>query len=291
MNILILGASGHLGSRLLLLLQKYGNVSGTFNKNGFVSANMVHWDGDSKKLYKIIAKLQPELVIYCIGFANVDQSELLPEKAFNLNAIAPYHISSMCQEFNVKFVHISTDHYVVEKNWLLGEEMFVACPNIYSTSKLLGESYVLLANSNSIIVRANFFHFSQNNSINFLDRCINHANNGAVIYGFQDIFFTPISTTYLSSAIMALVNQNFTGLIHVSSNEQVSKYTFLKEIFRLMKRSEVVIEPRNCIEGQLKATRPENMSLSNVMYKRLVNENVPSISEMIKSELEFAKYI
>jgi len=291
MRILILGASGYLGSRLFVILQKYGSVSGTFNTNVFASENIVYWDGDSSLLLQILTKLEPELVINCTGFAEVDQSEVYPEKAFYLNAIVPHYISSVCHELSIKYVHISTDHYIGERNLLLEEEMFVTCPNIYSASKLLGENYVLVANAKSIVMRANFFHFSQNNSINFLDRCINHANNGAIIYGFQDIFFTPVSTTYLSSAIMALVNQDFTGLIHVSSNEQISKYTFLKEIFRLMKRSEVVIKPRNCIEGQLKATRPENMSLSNVMYKRLVNENVPSISEMIKSELEFAKYI
>lgn len=174
---------------------------------------------------------------------------------------------------------------------VLDEKARVTCPNIYSSSKLLGESYVLLANSNSIIVRANFFHFSQNNSTNFLDRCLNHANNGVEIHGFQDIFFTPISTTYLSSAIMELVNRDFTGLIHVASNEQISKYFFLKEIFSLIKRNQAVIKPRNWNDSQLIATRPENMSLSNLMYKSLANRNVPSISEMIKTELEFAKFI
>jgi len=291
MRILILGASGYLGSRLFVVLQKYGNVSGTFNTNGFVSEDMDYWDGDSNLLLQILAKLEPQLVINCSGFAGVDQCEIYPEKAFNLNAIVPYYISSACQELNIKYVHISTDHYIGEKALLLEEEMLVTCPNIYSASKLLGENYVLAANSNSIVVRANFFHFSKNNSDKFLDRCLNQPDNGAEIHGFQDIFFTPISTIYLSSAIMALVNQDFKGLIHVASSERISKYIFLKEIFRLMNKNQDVIKPRNWIDSQLKASRPEDMSLSNGMYRRLVNKSIPNISEMIKTELEFTEII
>lgn len=291
MRILILGASGYLGSRLFVILQKYGNVSGTFNSNGFVSENMAYWDGDSNLLLHILAKLEPELVINCSGFAEVDQSEMNPEKAFYLNAIVPHYISSACQELNIKYVHISTDHYIGGKTLLLEEEMPVTCPNIYSASKLLGENYVLAANSSSIVVRANFFHFSKNNSDKFLDRCLNQPNNAAEIHGFQDIFYTPISTIYLASAIMTLVNQEFKGLIHIASSERISKYIFLKEIFRHMNKNQAVIKPRNWIDGQLKATRPEDMSLSNRMYRSLVNESIPTISKMIKTELEFAGII
>jgi dTDP-4-dehydrorhamnose reductase len=291
MRILILGASGYLGSRLFVILQKYGTVFGTFNSNGFVSENMVYWDGDSKLLLHILTKLEPELVINCSGFAEVDQSEINPEKAFYLNAIVPHHISSVCQELNIKYVHISTDHYIGGKTLLLEEEMSVTCPNIYSASKLLGENYVLAANLNSIVVRANFFHFSKNSSNKFLDRCLNQPDNGAEIHGFQDIFYTPISTIYLASAIMTLVNQNFKGLIHVASSERISKYIFLKEIFRYMNKNQAAVKPKNWIDGQLKAMRPEDMSLSNKMYRSLVNESIPTISEMIKTELEFAGII
>jgi len=71
----------------------------------------------------------------------------------------------------------------------------------------------------------------------------------------------------------------------------VSKYNFLMEIFRLMNKNSAVIHPRNWRDGQLTATRPEDMSLSNRMYRRLVNKSIPSISEMIKTELEFAEIV
>ncbi len=169
--------------------------------------------------------------------------------------------------------------------------MFVTCPNVYSASKLLGENYILASNSNSIVVRANFFHFTKNSSDKFLDRCLNLPNHGTELHGFQDIFYTPISTIYLSSAILTLINQDFEGLIHIASSERISKYIFLKEIFRHMHKNQAIIHPRNWNDGQLKATRPENMALSNKLFRSLVNESIPTINEMIKTELEFAEII
>jgi dTDP-4-dehydrorhamnose reductase len=85
MKILILGSSGYLGFRLSKLLQQRHEVFGTFNKSGNESDSTVRWFGDSNSLLEIIKQFQPKLVINCVGLADVDLCEVLPEKSFQLN--------------------------------------------------------------------------------------------------------------------------------------------------------------------------------------------------------------
>jgi len=291
MKILILGSSGYLGARLSKLLQQRHEVFGTFNNSGNESNSMVRWFGDSNSLLEIIKQFQPELVINCVGLADVDLCEVLPEKSYQLNAILPYQISEICAELKIKFVHISTDHFEGNQFLPTSEEMIVSCPNIYSASKLLGEFYVQANNSESIIVRANFFHFSLNSFENFVNKCLNDPVSFRNIDGFDNIFFTPISTGVLTSSIVKLVDLNFKGVINISSNERISKYTFLQKIFENLQSKEQTINPKSYVDGTLLANRPMSMALSNDKFRRLTFIEIPSISQMIRVELEYAGFI
>jgi len=286
MRILILGATGHLGSRLFKLFQQDGQIFGTYNLHKSSDENLMHWDGSNiNELENLIENLNPIFVINCIGFAQVDLSEMFPEKAFMLNSILPYEIGRICYKSKVKLVHISTDHFNGHNTMALSEDDPVASPNIYSVSKLLGEKYVLNEDPSSIVVRANFFHFTKNSNNSFLDICINSVLLKESIIGFRDIFFSPVSTLFLKQCILKLIDINYSGLVNISSNEVISKYDFLKEIFIMLELEATTINSGSIFESNLLANRPLNMALSNKKYKELTKEIIPSLKEMIKSEL------
>lgn len=291
MKILILGSSGFLGSRLLKLLQQNYEVLGTFNHHGNETNITRHWNGDLSTLLIIINYFQPQLIINCVGFADVDLSEVLPEKANYLNAIIPFQVSKISAAFNIKFVHISTDHFEGNQSFAALEDTQVSCLNQYSRSKLLGEYYVKLVNNQSIVLRSNFFHFNLNSSKTFLDKCLNDPVTFENISGFDDIFFTPISTIVLKSSIMKLVSLKFSGLINISSNEIISKYSFLKEILSILQRKNQNVHPKSHTDNHLLATRPQNMALSNQKYRNLTGCEIPSLITMIKMELEHSEFL
>ncbi len=291
MRILILGASGRLGSRLFHTLEHSHSVSGTFNLNRGETTNLSHWDGDTKVLFKIIEKFTPEVIINCIGFSKVDQCEILPEKAFRLNASIPHKISKVCRKLGIKFIQISTDHFIGDSYLPLTEEMSVVCPNIYSETKFLGESYVRLVNKNSIVIRANFFHFNKNTDDSYINKCLNNTVADSEVNGFANIDFTPVSTVFLRNAIIHLIECNFSGLINISSNESMSKFDFLKNVLRIAQIKNTVVNPKKYEEKDLLAIRPKNMKLANTKYRNLVEFRIPRIDEMIEMELRYAKFI
>jgi|688.fasta_scaffold33754_3 dTDP-4-dehydrorhamnose reductase len=292
MRVLILGATGYLGSRLFNIYTNEADVLGTFNRNLSTKSNMVYWDGiKMTELEILINHFKPNVVINCIGLTNVDSNEIFPEKAFLLNSIMPCEIGRICAKTNVKLVHISTDHFDRQSKEALAEDGLVICRNVYSLSKLLGEKYLLEVNPKSIILRTNFFHFTKNSDDTFLNKCINLASTNAYIDGFNDVIFSPVSTSYLKQSITSLINVNYSGVINVSSNESISKYDFLKEIFEVIGKTECNLRSLSVHDSGLLANRPQFMALSNRKYQMLTREKVPALKEMIKFELIQAKII
>jgi len=286
MKILILGATGYLGSKLYKLYSHEARVLGTYNENKDNDLQALKWRADDYVgLEKITKTFNPNLIINCVGLANVDVCEILPEKAILLNSIMLHEIGRICNRLNVKLVHISTDHFKGATDIALKEDDSIGCPNVYSYSKYLGEKYLIRSNPASIIVRANFFHFTQNSSKNFIDACLNLTPEFSQVNGFSDVIFSPVSTTYLKESILKLFDMDYRGVIHVAPTESISKYEFLKEIFLSIGQTSIKLKSQSIDHAQLLASRPKFMALSNQKYQMLTNEEVPSIKKMVKSEL------
>ena len=292
MKILILGANGYLGSQLCKLYSKEAKVLGTYNKNSNNDLQLLKWQAnDYVALEQIINTFNPNLIINCVGLANVDMCEMLPEKALMLNSIMLHEIGRICYRLNVKLVHISTDHFQGSTDLALNEEDTISCPNVYSYTKILGEQYLLHSNPASIILRANFFHFTKNSNKNFIDSCLNLTPKFSKVNGFSDVIFTPVSTTYLKEGISKLFDLDYYGVIHVASSESISKFEFLKEILLATGQTSIEIINKSIDDAKLLAPRPKFMALSNKKYQMLTDEVVPSIKKMIKSELISAKIL
>lgn len=292
MRVLILGATGYLGSKLFKLYAQDSIVLGTYNENSGGNLETLKWQAnDFNGLETIVKAFNPNLIINCVGLANVDAAETLPEKALILNSIMVQEIGRVCERLKVKLVHISTDHFKGLADVALNEDDSISCPNVYSYSKFLGEKYLLHSNSASIIVRTNFFHFTKNSGKNFIDSCLNLTQDTSQVKGFNDVIFSPVSTTYLKECISKLLDINYSGVIHVAPTESISKYEFLKEIFQFTGQSSIVIKSQSIDDAKLTAPRPKFMALSNKKYQMLTNDIVPSIKNMIKTELISASII
>jgi dTDP-4-dehydrorhamnose reductase len=283
-KFLILGATGLLGSRIL---NDIPNSFGTYNKTNLsIQDNLLFFDGENKDdLLTIISLTQPDFVINCIGLANVDQCETQPEKCWNINTKFANSVALICKNRKIKFIHISTDHFYFNLGKMLHEYDNPSYTNYYGYSKLYAEKFVLISNPEAIIVRTNFFHFNLINPKTFIDNLIIKITNGESVSSFKNVLFTPISTTILIESILKLIEVNYSGIIHVSANEPISKYDFhnlVLDNFGLDHKNHFPIE---IDEAKLKANRPKNMSLSNKNYVKILGRQMPSINNMIKIEM------
>jgi dTDP-4-dehydrorhamnose reductase len=283
-KILVLGASGSLGSRIH---QSISNCYGTFfsylpvNKSNLYYLDVLNLN----KFSELLEEIQPDVVINCIGFTNVDDCEKFPEKSWIINCKSPVDIAEICKVNDVKFVHISTDHYLNISNVKLLETDPIGLVNQYSYTKFYAEKMIVKVNQNAIVIRTNFFHFNFENPTSFLDKLIISSRNKVITQSYNDVWFTPISTKTLILYLNKLLELNFSGLINISSNEVISKYDFHQTVLDCLNTSKDLHRPFSVDDIKLRAIRPKYMALDNRKLVGITRINTPSIYDMIREEI------
>lgn len=285
---LVLGSSGLLGTKLLNFFPK---SHGTFFENRTRSSKATSFldvtDNNSFRL--LLERVRPDVVINCTGITKVDLCERFPEKCWKLNSWQPLQIAQECSARAIKYVHISTDHFLNLRNIKLKESDKVVPINQYGFSKLSAELFIRSASEHSLIIRSNFFHFNLDSPKTFLDYLIDGVKRKKVFYSFSDVFFTPISTMQLATYIEELVDIDVAGVVNISSSEVLSKFDFHNAVLREMNALSDFHLPVLLDSVELHAQRPRSMALDNSLLERLLGVKVPSIYDMIKTELQLSK--
>ena len=244
---------------------------------------------NSESFRFLLEKIKPDVVINCTGMTDVDLSERLPEKCWKLNCWLPVTIAQECNAKSIKYVYISSDHFLNLSGAKLKERDVCVPINQYGFSKLNAEKLIYSENKHSLIIRANFFHFNLDSPKTFLDQLLCSIKQGKIAYSFSDVLFTPISTFQMAMYIQDLVEKDFIGVINISSSEVLSKFDFHNAILKeLYPRADFHL-PALLESIGLDAARPRYMALDNSLLQETLGVKVPSIYDMIQTELNLIK--
>ena len=110
---LIFGASGFLGSRIFEVLSDNWDTFGTFHNASMPQSNKMRKVNLSEEaeMLRVIEEIKPSHIINCSGLTNVEKCELLPEVSWKLNSEIPFRLAKFSADFDIRFIHISTDHF------------------------------------------------------------------------------------------------------------------------------------------------------------------------------------
>ena len=100
---------------------------------------------DREATINYIRRHQPETVINCAAFTNVDGCEISRDAAYKVNALGPRNLALACEKVNARLIHVSTDYVFpgVANGGIALDECAVPAPiSAYGQTKLLGEQYV-----------------------------------------------------------------------------------------------------------------------------------------------------
>jgi len=278
MKVLVLGASGLLGSSICKQLEKKDIQ---IISHGFKShkVNLNYNLLDKKQLEKLLTENNPDVVINLIALSDVDLCQREPLLALNLNANLVKNIESNLKEMKIKFLHISTDHVYHKKG--PSKESEVCIRNIYAATKLLGDMYAEL--NKSIVLRTNFFGKSHHPSReSFSDWIIKNLKEEKSITLYRDVFFNPLSMKTLSEAIFYLITKDNwnPGIYNLGSKERISKYDFgLKIANYLSLKEEFILQGK--ISDSNGVSRPKDMSMNLDMFKDNFQFKIPSVDQEI----------
>ena len=115
MKILITGCRGQLGTELQKQLAAESCVLGPLperlRKATIIPVDVDELDiTDREATINYIRRHQPETVINCAAFTNVDGCEISRDAAYKVNALGPRNLALACEKVNARLIHVSTDY-------------------------------------------------------------------------------------------------------------------------------------------------------------------------------------
>lgn len=261
MNVLVVGASGMLGSDVVRELKDRSHDVQTPS-----SAELDLTDPES--VAQITNFKAIDWCINCSAYTAVDKAESEEQKAAELNALGPGYLARVCAIKNIKLVHISTDFVFDGTSPEPYRESDLPQPlGAYGATKLAGEEAVQAAWPMSLVFRTSWLYGP--NGKNFPRTMIGAWEAGKDLKVVADQVGCPTYTPDLAKTITDSIEKDiFPGIYHATGPDSMTWHEFAIQAikaYRDLKQldRDVSITPINTEDWPTPASRPKFSVLSN----------------------------
>ena len=262
MRVLISGAGGMVGQAV----QEYCRASGDL---------VIPYDhqsldiSDSDRVHETLRRDQPEFIINCAAWTDVDGCEHDRDRAFAANAEGPENLAQASREISAGLITISTDYvFDGKKDGFYTQRDQPGPESIYGLSKLEGERRAQLAYARTIVVRTGFV-FGPNGT-NFLSTIIERAGRGEKLKAIRDAYGTPSYAPDLARRLRELALMDLPGTFHVvNAGDGVSYEVFARAALDLRGHAATNLESVEMDSLDRPALRPRNSRLKCLLSDAL----------------------
>ncbi|GAA5445593.1 dTDP-4-dehydrorhamnose reductase [Microbulbifer sp. NBRC 101763] len=229
MKILVTGKNGQLATELQQQCP---------NEFELVSLAKEELDiSDRAAVFSAVEHFCPDVIINAAAYTAVDKAEQEKEKAFSINTLGAENLAHACKEFNLRFLHVSTDFvFDGEKSspYLVSDT--VNPLGVYGSSKAEGESAVQNIIPEAIILRTAWVYAAHGkNFVNTMLRLMSERDELGVV---ADQVGTPTWTGSIAQALFCLAeSKEAYGIYHCTDLGVASWYDFAVAIFEEGKAS------------------------------------------------------
>lgn len=260
MRILVTGAAGRLGSKLLEILAQTHEVRGIDAQELDIS------DFAAVKAY--IFDYEPQLVINPAAWTNVDGCALEPEKAILVNGLGAQNLAVAAYEIGAAIMQISSNEVFDGKANRPYLEYDQTNPvNPYGYSKFVGEEAVKATNPRHYIVR--FSWLFSHGGRNFLQAILENAKANKPLRVVIDEVANPTYCDDVSEAIAKLIETERYGNYHLCNEGVVSRWEFARYVLDRAGFTDTPIAKITRHEWPRPSTPPVYTGLANVAAKSL----------------------
>ncbi len=284
-KLLVIGASGLLGSKLFVNAASKYNVSGSYNPevDGKSSWRLEPMDIGSKDgVEKLFEKVRPEVAILCAAMTNVDACETKPLIANRVNATGPELVARSCKKMNVRLVHVSTDYVFDGRKTRKYTEEDVPKPiSVYGSSKLSGERAVLSTLPDAVVARpAVLYGWNPlEDKDNFATWVLKKLKKNEKVTMFEDQRISPTFADDLAKTLLELAERDVRGIWHVSGPDCLDRPTCGRMIARAFDLDDKLVVPVPSSSVSLPAKRPKYSCLDVGKVEKLLGRKALSFEE------------
>ncbi len=257
-TILITGGSGQVGTCLIETAPAGVNVESPASSQFDLA--------EPASLQKQLDVLQPDAIINCGSYTNVDKAESEPERAMRINGEAPGVLAQFAAARGIPLIHVSTD-FVFDgaKTTPYTVDDATAPLSVYGTTKREGEKQVMAANPDAIVVRSSWIYseYSNNFALKILELAQRHDSLAVV----TDQTGSPCYARNLAVALWQTLAANPAGgIYHYTDLGEINRHRFAVTILKEA-REAGILERENPVNEVTAdhfpspATRPEYSTL------------------------------
>ena len=283
-SVLVVGSSGNLGSSISGYLKNTFNVYETYFSNPFKGGYYLDvLNADS--LAGLLNEINPDYVINCCGYTDVDSAEDERRICHDLNVVSVQNILKMIK-VETKLIHISTD-YVFDGKKGNYVELDVPNPiNYYGKTKHEAENLIRGSNKKYIIFRVSVpYEFSENKN-NFFMWAYNNLINEKNIQVVDDQISNPTYIPTFAEVVFKSIVMDLEGLFHYGSCDSISRYEFALIISKVFNCPLTKIRKINTLDLLQKAKRPINSTLNTSKIEEILNVETYETEYCIKSIMQ-----
>jgi dTDP-4-dehydrorhamnose reductase len=276
-KVLVLGATGNLGSRLIAQAQPGQSVIGTSRKTPCPGLFMYEPDShNTVKFIELLKDLSPDVVINCIAMTSIDMCEENKNQSLEVNFKIPDRLSRLTNDFGAKFVQISTDAVFdgQNKHEKYREDDDTRPVNEYGRHKAMAEDSVLSSSSKNLVLRTNFFGFGVPPRKTFLDNALSGFLSRNQVLGFTDSVVTFLPVSFVANTSLSLIDSDAEGIFHLAASASVSKFDFLKDFQNELAIPGDLVVPA-LSSATLKTRRGLYLSLSSERIEAFLGKAMP----------------
>lgn len=233
MKILLTGANGLLGQKLVELIVKEGEHELIATARGAnrlpIQEGYTYQSLDitnKEDVAAAIAEYKPDSVINTAAMTNVDQCELEKESGWNANVNSVAYLVEACEANNCFLLHLSTDFIFDGLKGPLTEDETPNPVNYYGDGKLAAEKLVINSNlkwamARTVLVYGVVSDMSRSNIILWVkDSLENHKPINVV----DDQWRTPTLAEDLAMGCYLIIKQQAEGIYNISGKDMLTPY-------------------------------------------------------------------
>lgn len=247
MRLLVTGANGMLGHRVVAhAREREHEVFGT---------DLPDLDlADAQAVFDHLGELQPDAVIHCAAYTDVDGAEANEPLAQLVNMEAAGNVTAASGLNGAFVVAVSTDYVFAgdgDRPYVESDEP--APRSAYGRTKLLGERAVLDIGTDCAIARTAWLFGAGGK--NFVDTMLGLADQHDEVRVVGDQVGSPTWTGFLAPALVEIAERRATGIHHLAGGGQCTWAELAEEVFRVADASCTVV-PVTTAEFPRPAPRP-----------------------------------
>jgi dTDP-4-dehydrorhamnose reductase len=273
-KVLILGSTGLIGHQVYNYLKENSDYElSNIAYRTKLQEDTILLDIRNENIFlDTIKEINPDIIVNCIGVL-INGANKDPESAIFINAYMPHKLARLSNEIDAKLIHISTD-CVFSGN---KKEPYIEMDekdgkDTYAKTKGLGE----IINNRHLTLRTSvvgpelkidgeeLFHW--------------FVNQRGSINGFTKAIWSGVTTLELARAIKWAIENEITGLYHVTNNKSINKNDLL-HLFKKYTQKDIEIV---AVDGK-------EVNKNFIDTRAEINYEIPSYEIMVKDMLDLIK--